>query len=100
MTFPVFDTRSIVQRTLQDLRMSISQFSACQYENRIPRWTLERILNGSRSLERGEATQLEKFCKELRELQRTLDGLTPDWRDHVAVQSTLRRWSEIEEARA
>ncbi len=100
--FPVFDSRSIVLRTISDLRMSIAQFANCQYENRIPRWTLERILNGSRSLDRAEATQLAKFCKELHELQRVFGddhGISPDWRDHVAVQSTLRRWSEIDQAR-
>ena len=90
VTFATFDTRSLVLRTISDLRMSISQFAACQYENKINRWTLERILNGSRQLEEGEGPQLEKFCRELRDLRQTFD-VAPDWRDAAGVQSILKR---------
>ncbi len=63
-----FDARSIIQRTLIELRLSIGDLARLQTDAPLGRATLERVLRGERLLQNDEAQLLETLCSELRAL--------------------------------
>jgi hypothetical protein len=93
-TFPTFDIRTIIRKTLDDLRITLADFASLQERHPLSIWSLQRVMRGDRQLDHEEEENLAQLCRELKELAAAFEvGL--DWRDTFAIRNLMRRRREM-----
>jgi hypothetical protein len=88
-TFARFDQRSLILEILRKHDISIGSFSRLQFETDLPRWTVERILNGDR-LDQSDTAKLYRLAKCIDDLAQRFP-VPLDWTEAATLRDILRQ---------